>query len=195
VAVGPYPEGAGYDALDPELALWVHATLVVTALDAYDLMVRPLSQAERARYYEETRPFAALFGVPVDQMPASYAAFGGYVEDMTSGRRLTVGEDAWRLSRLVLRPPVPVGLRPASAFVRAVSAWLLPPRLAREFGLHAGHFQRVGVPVAGAGARWALRFSPPSLRYWPHYQVARRRCSSRNEEAAAENRQSKRWKL
>src|SRR5439155_6386821 len=39
VAVGPFTAGTAYDATDPELALWVHATLVVAALDAFDALV------------------------------------------------------------------------------------------------------------------------------------------------------------
>ncbi|TMA12144.1 MAG: DUF2236 domain-containing protein, partial [Deltaproteobacteria bacterium] len=39
----PLPPGTPYDALDPALLLWVHATLVDSALLTYDLFVEPLS--------------------------------------------------------------------------------------------------------------------------------------------------------
>ncbi|HEY7451945.1 MAG TPA: oxygenase MpaB family protein, partial [Candidatus Limnocylindria bacterium] len=48
---GVVPEtGAPYRALDPELLLWVHATLVDTALRMHDRFVAPLSVDEMNRY-------------------------------------------------------------------------------------------------------------------------------------------------
>jgi hypothetical protein len=55
-AVGRFPAGTGYRAEDPQLALWVHATLVWTALELYDGLVAPLPHQRRARYQ------AARFG-------------------------------------------------------------------------------------------------------------------------------------
>src|SRR5829696_346927 len=43
--------GARYSALDPELGLWVHATLVDSTIAAYDAWIEPLSRVDKARYY------------------------------------------------------------------------------------------------------------------------------------------------
>src|SRR5438309_5125061 len=40
-------QGEGYRALDPELLLWVHSTLVDSAIVAYDTFVRKLRATER----------------------------------------------------------------------------------------------------------------------------------------------------
>jgi uncharacterized protein (DUF2236 family) len=61
VAVGCFPAGSVYRASDPRLALWVHATLVVVALDVVDQFVSSLTTEQRARYYQESKPFAVLF--------------------------------------------------------------------------------------------------------------------------------------
>ena len=53
--------GAGYRARDPELSLWVHATLVDSTLVAYDAWLEPLARDRAARFYAETR--AARAGV------------------------------------------------------------------------------------------------------------------------------------
>jgi uncharacterized protein (DUF2236 family) len=47
--------GPGYTARDPELSLWVHATLIESTLAAYDAWLEPLSRDRRARFYEETK--------------------------------------------------------------------------------------------------------------------------------------------
>ena len=38
-AMGPFPAGTPYSAEDPELLLWVHATLIDTALAIYTLVI------------------------------------------------------------------------------------------------------------------------------------------------------------
>src|SRR5687768_369072 len=73
--MGPYPAGTPYSAMDPELLLWVHATLVDTALLVHAQWVRPLSEAEQAAYYEEMKVCARLFGTPDDVLPDSFPDF------------------------------------------------------------------------------------------------------------------------
>src|SRR3954464_11454013 len=61
--VGPFAAGARCCANDTPSLRWVHATLVVTALMAHDLVLPPLSTEERERYWTESRLFGALFGL------------------------------------------------------------------------------------------------------------------------------------
>jgi len=60
--------GDPYQALDPVLLLWVHATLIDTALRIYDRYVEPLSVEEMDAYLRESRPVATRLGVP-DELP------------------------------------------------------------------------------------------------------------------------------
>src|SRR3989442_3294578 len=64
--VGRFDAGTPYDASDPNLALWVYASLLGTSLQVYGRFVRRLSLAHRERYYQEAKPFARLFGVGDD---------------------------------------------------------------------------------------------------------------------------------
>jgi uncharacterized protein (DUF2236 family) len=43
------PFGTPYDALDVELLLWVHATLIDSAMVAYDIFGKPLAPDEKSR--------------------------------------------------------------------------------------------------------------------------------------------------
>src|SRR6266403_3392294 len=45
--------GDDYQALDPQLLLWVHATLVDSALATYATFVQPLAESERDEFYQE----------------------------------------------------------------------------------------------------------------------------------------------
>ena len=54
-AGGRFPAGTAYEANDPDLLMWVFATLVDTSILVYDRYVRPLSIDERCSYYEEQK--------------------------------------------------------------------------------------------------------------------------------------------
>jgi uncharacterized protein (DUF2236 family) len=55
--------------MDPELRLWIHATLIDTSLVVYQRFVRPLSQAQRAEYWADSCGVARLLGIPESMIP------------------------------------------------------------------------------------------------------------------------------
>ena len=79
-------KGAGYRALDPDLLLWVHATLADTALATFETFVRPLGPREREDFHQEFKLLGELLGIPRERFPASVRDFDSYlVEMMSSG--------------------------------------------------------------------------------------------------------------
>jgi uncharacterized protein (DUF2236 family) len=60
---GETPSGEAYRALEPELLDWVSATAGYGFLMAYDRFVRPLSDAEKVRFFAEGEAVARLYGV------------------------------------------------------------------------------------------------------------------------------------
>jgi uncharacterized protein (DUF2236 family) len=115
--------GARYHARDPDLSLWVHATLVDSTIAAYDAWIEPLSPERRARYYEETLPVGAAFGIPAALLPKDVEAFDDYVASMlTPGGGVEVGDLARELADSVLHPP----LGPAAAALGWPGANLAP---------------------------------------------------------------------
>src|SRR5438552_15956163 len=73
--VGPWRRGTPYDANDPTLLLWVHATLVDSALLVYRRFVAPLSREERAIYHEESKGGARRLRIPDALIPPTPRAF------------------------------------------------------------------------------------------------------------------------
>jgi len=177
-ATGPFPAGTPYDATDPELGLWVFATLVATAIASYGRFVAPLAPEARRRYYGESKRFAAPFGVGPDVVPPTYQRFRAYVREIVSGPSLEVGPEALALARGVLRPTVPAMLRPSAALMAVVTAGVLPERIGRAYGLPSGPAQRAAFASIGLASLGAVRLLPPSARFWPHYLAARRRTSA-----------------
>jgi uncharacterized protein (DUF2236 family) len=175
--------GSGYRARDPELSLWVHATLVDTTIVAHDAWVEPLDRDRRARYYAETLPIGRAFGVPAAMLPADLDAFEAYVEGMLGpGGAVRVSPVARELADAVLHPPLgPVV--PALAGLPSVAyAWtlwpaigLLPDGVREEYGLKWGLFERTVAAWLVAGWRTWRPILPASFRQMPHALAADRR--------------------
>ena len=133
--IDPLPSGmdASYDANDPELLLWVAATLLDSAVVAYELFVEPLSPAEKEQHYQQARRFGQLFGIPQQRYPDSWADFQAWWQQMLASDTLTVTDTARGIYR---------GLLTGTWFTRALApfnyvmaAMLLPERIADSFGL------------------------------------------------------------
>jgi uncharacterized protein (DUF2236 family) len=158
--MGEFPAGTRYSALDPELLLWVHATLVDSALVVHSQWVRPLSEAEQRSYYEDMKTVARLFGTPADVIPPTLDDFRQYFAHMLDGGEIFVTPTAREIAQTVLNPPLPFVMRPAMNVVRLVTASLLPPRLRRDYGLAWDPVR--AVALAGSRA-WTRRVAMPLL--------------------------------
>jgi uncharacterized protein (DUF2236 family) len=132
--MGPFPAGTPYDARDPELLMWVHGTLVDTALLMYRTYVRPLSLDEQEAYYQDMKVLARLFGTPDEAIPDTYADFVAWWRTMLDSERICVTPDARQLVRTVLRPPLPAVARPAWEVVNFATAGFLPKKLRQGYG-------------------------------------------------------------
>ncbi len=143
-AIGMYPAGCCYHAHDPELKLWVLATLIDSAWVAYENMIAPLLPAEKEEYFEESKRVAEWFGISAPTMPQGYRAFESYMADMLASERLLVGADARRIVDALFAAR---RLRPVTLLMRDFGLGLLPPRLrdAYQFSWQANdeaRFQR-----------------------------------------------------
>jgi uncharacterized protein (DUF2236 family) len=162
--------GRPYRATDPRLLLWVNGTLVDTTLEVYQRFVRPLTEEERSRYYEEAKPFGPLYGIPDDLVPPDLEAFASYVRDMLESDELRATEESLRLVAAVLRPPLPLWWRVPTEAVRLVTLALLPERIREMFGLRAGLASRLALGGSSAASRLALPVLPRRLR---DFEIAR----------------------
>jgi uncharacterized protein (DUF2236 family) len=178
-AAGPFASGSPYDANQADALLWVHATLWDTSLLCFEAVVRPLAPAERAAYYEETKRFAWLFGVPDEILPPTVADFDAYVERMLASDVLTVAEPAARMAGFLFQPLAP-GTGGLMRRYDEITAWLLPERLATGFGLARGGDagkRRFDATIDRLRRLWP--WLPERLRYLPAYHDARRRMEGR----------------
>ena len=158
---GRFPAGTPWAADDPELLLWIVATLADSGLLVHERYVRGLQRAERQAYWDDHRVIGRLFGLADADMPATVADFEAYMHDMLAGDVLHVTPQARELAvDIVLRPPVPLVARPLLELANFITVGLLPGRLRHQYGLRWDPLR--GLAVRG-GAEYVKRLLLPVL--------------------------------
>ncbi len=168
---GPLPAGTPYRADDPDLALWVFATLVWTAVTVTDGFARPVPEAERDAYYRDMTGLAHQFGIPARVLPKDYSGLARYVDGQVRDV-LSVGPTASALAGQILAPDPPILAPPARAAARVLAAGVLPPAVRDAYGLPWRHRDRTALCALQWASRRTLPLLPAGPRYWPHYRVA-----------------------
>jgi len=138
-AYGPIAKGTTYDASDPELGLWVLATLADSALVYYERIFGDLVAEERERYWSEYRRVGEVLGLPPDSMPATHGDLQDYIQGRLGDGSLWISEERrGQATRMILEPPYSGLLRaaflPVTETVKLISVGLLPPEIRRLFG-------------------------------------------------------------
>jgi uncharacterized protein (DUF2236 family) len=174
VDVGPFPRGTRYDASDPELLFWVHATLVDTALVVFERFIAPLDAGVRAAYYEESKVIARLFGIPERLVPKDMAAFERYLAAALAGDTLTIGPQGRDVAETILHPPVTPPLGALLAAARPLTVGLLPPVLRQRYGLGWSPLSERLLAATASVSRGVTPVMPGLVRFMPHARRAAR---------------------
>ncbi len=172
--LGRYRAGDPYRALDPDALLWVHATLVDSAMLSFELVVRELTRAERDRYIRESARFARLFGIPGSMVPGDYRAFRAYFDETLRSDAIVVTRAGASLGRFLLTPPTRLHV-PISRWYEVLTAGLMPAHLRHPFGLRFGLRERALYRATLRALRAARRLAPERLRQVPAYVEAEKR--------------------
>jgi uncharacterized protein (DUF2236 family) len=179
----PHPDGKralSYSALEPELLLWVHATLVDSALLAYEHFVAPLPAVDKSQYYDDTKKLATLFDVPPAALPRSLEDFHSYIDRMLQGPDIVVSATAQSLAREILYPR-PWVLRPGRPLFAFMTAGLLPAKLRHAYDLRWDRQRQWWFDHFASLTRAVLPCLPPLVRTVPHARAAQKRLrGSRN---------------
>jgi uncharacterized protein (DUF2236 family) len=171
---GRFPAGTPYRADDPELLLWILASLADSALLVHSKYVRRMDRDAREALWQDYRVVGRAFGLRPGDMPGSIEEFDAYMAQMIDGGDLFVTEAARELAvDIVLRPPVPLRFRGLLELVNQTTIGLLPPPVRRLYGFRwdplreaalrggAEYVRRVLVPVLPEG----MRLSPGARAY------------------------------
>jgi uncharacterized protein (DUF2236 family) len=174
--------GLPYDALDPELLLWVHACLVDSQLLFERLTVGRLDEKERQRYHEEQMMGAELLGLPRAHIPPTVEALGAYIDEVSASGILRVSADTMKVANLIRRPPRDVPWRPV---LRQVSRWAfgtLPLPIRDLYGVPLGGLGRLQLRGSIATVRLIRPLLPARIREVVPARHAARRVRGRRRE-------------
>ena len=161
---GVTPAGEAYRAADRELLDWVQATASFGFLQAYHSFVRPLSQADRDRFYAEAAPAARLYGaLGAPQSEAMLAQ-----QFLAMRPRLEQSQIVFDFLEIMRRAPAtPAALRPLQHLLIRAGVEILPPwsrdvlGLDAKFGLQSWERGLVAL-AARAADRVVLKSAPPA---------------------------------
>lgn len=155
----------GYNAYDPELQLWVVATLYDTAVTIIEKIFGPLDDESADAMYQDYARIGTALQLPRELWPADRAAFRRYWDGRISTLRAEAG--GVRVGRGLLYPKhTALWYRAIIPPARFLTAGLLPPQLRQDFGLPWNHrrqrrFDRTVAVLAVVYPRL-----PRRIRHW-----------------------------
>jgi uncharacterized protein (DUF2236 family) len=174
---GPYSLGSTCSANAIPALRWVWATLIDTALLAYQLLLPPITPRQREHYYRESQLFAGLFGIPRAHLPRDWAEFSSYFSAIVQSETLSVSDQARTMARRLvtgadLRLPVP-------ASYQDLTIALLPAPLRDRFVFSFAATQKQQIRRAIALTRRIYPLLAARLRHIGSYQEAQQRLAGR----------------
>jgi uncharacterized protein (DUF2236 family) len=174
---GPVAKGTRYDASDPQLGLWVLASVADSALVYYERVFGDLTQSERERYWSEYRQVGELLGLPPDSMPVTHKELRRYIDDRLADGSLWISEERREQAvRMVLEPPFSGWQRaaamPVTETVKLISTGLLPAEIRRLLGFSWDPAREALLRSALLQLRIGARFWPDAVRLHPAARTA-----------------------
>ncbi len=160
---GVTPGGEAYRALDADLLDWVQATASFGFLTAYHALVRPLSSADRDRFYAEAAPAARLYGAvgaprseaewkaQMAAMPPRLEPSPIVVEFLALMRGVRIAGPLSRLQHPLIRAAVGLVPPEVQAVLELGPEWMPRP---------------LEQPLIRAAARWADTVAIPGAPPW-----------------------------
>ncbi len=174
---GRFPRGSQYEANEIDALRWVFATLVESAVVAYEFVQSPLTPAELDAYYAESRTMAALFGLAPEALPPDWPSFLIYCREMEQSDQLGATTSARAMAQGLLagagswiKPP---------RWYRALTTSWLAPRFRAEFGLPFGPEDQRAIVRARRWLPQLYRALPPVARFVGPYHEAQSRLKGR----------------
>jgi uncharacterized protein (DUF2236 family) len=152
--------GRPYSADDPELLLWIHATLVESFLASYRRFVRPLGVADADRYVAEMVRQALLVGLAAADVPDTEEGNQRFIDSLRP--ELLVTKPALDAVDTVLHPPLTRLRRPLWWIAGQAAISLMPDHALHLLGMRRNHAaETLAEQVVRFGAARGARMLQP----------------------------------
>ena len=165
---GPRP----YSAFEPDLLLWVLATLITAAINGYELIYGELPIARKEAFYRDMCRFGTYFGVPESLSPMDWPTFQVYYTSMVEGELLGSHPICTELARAVLHPQDTVATAVLGRAIDFVVVETLPPKVRQRLGFESTISSRFRMQLARRVLPKIFPALPPRVRFYPEYLKA-----------------------
>lgn len=176
---GQMPDGSRYHALDPETYFWAHATFVEQVLYFADTFVKRLSAEDKEQIYLESKTWYRRYGVSDRAMPADYAEFERYWNQMLDKVLVDHPTAKYGVGYVTKGFPCPKGVPPklwrlVAMVFDPLAAFLttggMPPSTRDLLGLpwsdrQERRYQRFAALCRSRPVNWVWDHLPMRLRY------------------------------
>jgi uncharacterized protein (DUF2236 family) len=162
-----------YDARDPDLQLWVTATLYDTTVLMVEAAYGPIPDPTADDLYRRAALVGTALGMPASLWPHDRAAFREYWARRVT--QLNVTPTARALAATLLRPRrVPLWLASALPLARIVTAGLLPDSVRSGYGVRWDPERRQRFDRRFRALLTVYRLLPRAVRVLPSRLLLRR---------------------
>ncbi len=176
--IAAWTRGSPYEANEIAALRWVYATLVESAVLAYEFVMPPLTAEERAAYFAESKMLAGLFGLPAAELPADWTAFLAWCRNMEASNLLAVSQRARAMAHDLLAG-AGSWIKPPHWYCALTSQWL-PERFRNEFGLDFNQEDRQASERAKRWLARTYRHLPQAVRFIGPWHEAQERLRGRS---------------
>jgi len=157
-----------YSANDPQLLLWVLATLTETTLQVHKRMPLPgLPPDWQTRFYEESKVAAQLLGIPAEVYPPNLQAFEAYFKTMLDGELLGSTDTCRQVAQSIVQHP-----RAPKKLANLLATGWLPEPLCVRLGIAVSPDADAKLARFLRRYLWVYRLIPKILRWSPSYHQA-----------------------
>lgn len=158
--------GQGYSADDPELQLWVAATLYAVGTDIYERVFGPLTEEASEKIYSEYAVLAVSLRVKPGMWPPSRKAFWEYWDNKVA--TLEVTDNARNVAKdLLYNKRLPLYIRAVIPLVRITTAEMLPQRIREAYGMKSTKARRGVYGVTLGFTKATYPCLPKIVRTYP----------------------------
>ena len=168
-----------YSAFEPDLLMWVLATLIDASIQGYEFVWEPLSRERRENFYRDFRKFGTYFGLGEEVGPADYGEFVRYYDEMLSGDLLGSHPLCAEVAAAVVRPQNPWRDRILGKVVDFLPIETVPQPIRGRLGLESIWWTRCRMRVLEKVAPVAFRTLPKWLTCYPESYRAEKRFERR----------------
>ncbi|KAL2827264.1 hypothetical protein BJY01DRAFT_255764 [Aspergillus pseudoustus] len=159
-----------YDAMNPELQLWVAATIYASMVSMYEKVYGELPPLKAELVYQAFACMGTSLQVPKEMWPVDRSAFKIYWDDMIANQ-LTVTPDARGVLEELFHPKgLPLWARPIAwvllPIVRPLTIEQLPPNIRDGFGLKSTRSTRAIAGMFMSTVAVTYPLTPGFIRHW-----------------------------